>query len=67
MPATKLQEKARKKYVTVNEFIEQYSLSKPQAYRILKMPEMKDAIIKVGEKGIRVNLDLAFEIMQKIF
>lgn len=67
MPATKLQEKSRKKYVTVNEFIEQYSLSKPQAYRILKMPEMKDAIIKVGEKGIRVNLDLAFEIMQKIF
>lgn len=67
MPATKLQEKARKKYVTVNEFRNQYSLSKPQAYRLLKMPEMSEAVVKVGEKGIRVDLDLAFEIMQKIF
>lgn len=67
MPATKLQEKARKKYVTVNEFRNQYSLSKPQAYKILAMPEMKEAIMKVGKKGKRVDLDLAFEIMQKIF
>lgn len=67
MPATKLQEKARKKYVTANEFMKQYSLSKAQAYRILKMPEMEEAVMKIGEKGMRVDLDLAYEIMQKIF
>ncbi len=67
MPTTKLQEKARKKYVTVDEFIKQYSLSKSQAYRLLKMPEMEEAVMKVGEKGMRVDLDLAYEIMQKIF
>ncbi len=67
MPVTKLQEKARKKYVTVKEFRDQYSMSKAQAYKVLSMREMKDAIMKVGEKGIRVDLDLAFEIMQNIF
>ncbi len=67
MPMTRLQEKARAKYITVKEFQEQYSLSKAQAYNILKKPEMQEAIVKIGQKGIRVNLDKAFEIMQKIF
>ena len=67
MPWTKLSEKGRVKYVTVKEFQEQYSLSRPQAYKILAMPEMEEAVIKVGEKGKRVNLDRAFEIMQQIF
>lgn len=67
MPYTKLQEKARKKYVTVKEFQEQYSLSKAQAYRILSMPEMQEAIAKMGSKCIRIDLDRAFEITQQIF
>ena len=67
LPATKLQQRARTKYITVKEFQEQYSLSKAQAYRILALPEMQEAKIKVGEKGIRIDLDRAFEIMQQIF
>lgn len=67
MPMTRLQEKARKKYVTVKEFQEQYSLSKAQAYRILAMPEMEEAKRKFGEKTIRVDLDRAFEIMNQLF
>ena len=67
MPATKLQEKARKKYITVKEFQEQYSLSKAQAYKILTRPEFEESKIKIGEKGIRLDLDRTFEIMQQIF
>ena len=71
MPYTKLQsqiqEKARKKYVTVKDFQNQYSLSRAQAYKILARDEMKDAVIKTGEKSIRVDLDLAFSIMQQIY
>ncbi len=67
MPMTKLQERARIKYVTVKEFQNQYSMSRPQAYKVLAMPEMSEAVIKTGEKSIRVNLDRAFEIMQQIF
>lgn len=67
MPYTKLQEKARVKYVTVKEFCNQYSLKKTQAYEMLAMPEFSEAVIKIGRKGIRVNLDKAFEIMQQVF
>ena len=67
MPATKLQEKARKKYITVKEFQEQYSLSKAQAYKILARPEFEESKIKIGEKGIRLDLDRTFEIMQQLF
>lgn len=67
MPYTRLQEKARAKYITPKEFQEQYSLSKAQAYKLLAMPEMQEAIIKTGEKSKKVNLDRAFEIMQQLF
>lgn len=50
MPMTKLQEKARVKYVTVKDFQNQYSLSKAQAYTILKREEMKDAVIKIRKQ-----------------
>lgn len=50
MPATKLQQKARVKYITVKEFQEQYSLSKAQAYNIIKRPEMQEAVIKIRKK-----------------
>lgn len=67
MPWVKGSERARVKYVTVKEFQEQYSLSRPQAYKILAMPEMQEAVIKTGEKSKRVNLDRAFEIMCQLF
>ncbi len=67
MPATKLQQKARKKYATVKEFSEQYHMSIAQAYRVTTLPEMQEAIIKTGVKSKRIDLDRAFEIMQQIF
>lgn len=67
MPATKLQEKARTKYITPKQFFEQYSLSKSHGYKILAMPEMQEAIAKTGTRSKKVDLDKAFEIMQQIF
>jgi len=67
VPYTKLQEKARAKYITPKQFMEQYQLSKSQAYKILAMPEMQEVKMKAGEKLIRIDLDRAFEIMQQIF
>ena len=66
MPMTLLQERARKKYITVKQFQEQYSLSKAQAYKILAIPEMQEAVIKIGTAGKRIDIDRAFEIMQMI-
>lgn len=67
MPMTRLQERARKKYVTVKEFQKQYSLSKTQAYTMLQRPEFEETKIKVGTKAIRIDLDRAFEIMSQIY
>lgn len=67
MPMTKLQNKARKKYITIKEFQEQYSISRAQAYKLLSKPEFQDAKIKVGEKAIRIDIDRAFEIMQQLY
>lgn len=67
MPMTIQQQRARKKYVKVKDFQEQYSLSKSQVYKLLAMPEMKEAIIKMGTGCIRIDLDKAFDITQKIF
>ncbi len=67
MPMTRLQQKARIKYVTPKQFMEQYSLSKSQTYKILAMPEMQEAITKTGTRSKKVDLDRAFEIMQQIF
>lgn len=67
MAMTKLQERARKKYITVKEFQNQYSLSKSQAYKILAKPELQEAVVKTGARSKKVDLDKAFEIMQQIF
>lgn len=50
MPMTRLQEKARVKYVTPKQFGEQYSISKAQVYNILKKTEMQEAVCKIRRK-----------------
>ena len=67
MPMTRLQERARTKYITPKEFGEQFSISKAQVYKILARPEMQEAIIKMGTGCIRIDIDRAFEITQQIF
>lgn len=66
-PYTKLQSQARKKYVTVKEFQEQYSLSKTKAYQLIHLEEMQPAVMNFGEGTIRIDLDLAFEIITKLY
>ncbi len=67
MPMTLLQERARKKYVPVKVFQEQYGMSRAQAYKVLARPEMQEAIIKTGKRSKSVDLDRAFELMQQVF
>ena len=67
MPMTLLQNKARKKYISVKQFAEQYGMCRAQAYKIINRPEFQEAKIKIGTAGIRLDLDKTFEIMQMIF
>ena len=66
MPATRLGAPA-KKYATVKEFQDRYSLSKTEAYNLVGMEEFREAIFKIGKKGIRVELNKAHEIMTQLF
>lgn len=65
MPASILS--SRTKYIKPEEFAKQYSLSRSQVYKMLKMPIFADAIFKPSEKAIRINQDKAYEIMKQHF
>lgn len=67
MPATKLGGNTRKKYITPQEFFEQFSLKKSRGYQILSLPEMQEAIFKTGPKGKKVDLDRATSIMAQLY
>lgn len=65
--ATNICSRSRTKYVKPLDLKEQYSMSKAQIYRILARPEMQEAIIKMGDRTIRVDQDRFFEICQQIY
>lgn len=59
--------KKRTRYTTAKELSEELVTSVQQIYRILKRPEMKDAIVKLGEKSVRVNKDMFYQILEQIY
>ena len=59
--------RTRRTFVKPLELKEQLQLGKTRIYDILKMPEMKDAICRTGKKGIRVDRDKFFEILEKLY
>lgn len=63
MPWTKLDEKPKKKYVSVKAFMEYFDLPKSSAYKILKEPRMKEAVKRLDIETIRVDLNLAEKIL----
>ena len=67
MPWTKGDEKPRAKWVKVKDFQEYFDLPKSTAYRLMKLPEMRGAVRRLGERTIRVNLPLADEILRKLY
>jgi hypothetical protein len=59
--------KKRTRYTTAKELAEELVTSVQQIYRILKRPEMKDAIVKLGEKSVRVNKEMFYQILEQIY
>lgn len=57
--------KIRPNWKSVNYFIEYYSLSKSQAYKLIKMPGFP--YMHIGTKGIRVNMNQTDEWFEKYF
>ncbi len=65
--ATNILSKSRRRFVKVKTFAEQFDMSDKTVYQMIKNPIFEPAIIKIGEKGIRLDQDKAFEIMQQYY
>ena len=65
MPWTKGNNEPKSKWVDMNKFMNEFDLKKTKAYELVKLPEMKEAVRRFGERTIRVNLPLADEILKK--
>lgn len=65
--ATNICSRKRTKYATAKELAEELNTSLQQVYRIFKRPEMQEAVIKIGEKAVRVDKDKFYEILQQIY
>lgn len=65
--ATNTCSRTRRAFVKPSKIAEQYDISKAQIYKILALPVFEDAIIKIGDKGIRVDQDKFYEIREQYY
>lgn len=65
--ATNICSRTRRNFVKPSKIAEQYDISRAQIYKILSLPVFADAIIKIGDKGIRVDQDKFYEIREQYF
>lgn len=65
--ATNICSRKRRNFVKPVELREELQVGKTRIYELLKKPEMKEAVIKTGEKGLRVDKDKFFEILEKLY
>ena len=65
--ATNLGSRTRRTFVKPSKIIEQYDMGKTKLYEMLKKPEFKEAIMKIGENSIRVDQDKFYEILEKLY
>lgn len=65
--ATNCLSKTRRKFATVKEIAEQYSVTVQDIYKKLKLPIFEEAIIKIGNRGIRVDQDKYYEILERTY
>ncbi len=65
MPASILTK--RKKFIKVKDFAEQFDMSDKTVYQMIKNPIFKEAVKKIGNKGIRLDEDKMLEIMEQYY
>lgn len=65
--ATNICSRKRSNFVKPSKIAEQYDISKAQIYKMLSLPVFADAIVKIGDKGIRVDQDKFYEIREQYY
>ena len=65
--ATNICSRTRTQYSKPMELKEELQLGKTRIYDILKLPEMQEAIKRTGKKGIRVDRNKFFDVLDKLY
>ena len=65
MPASILTK--RKKFIKVKDFAEQFDMSDKTVYQMIKNPIFKEAVKKIGNRGIRLDEEKMLEIMEQYY
>lgn len=65
--ATNVCSRSRRKFIKVKAFAEQYDMSEKTVYKMIKDPIFEPAKMKIGQKGVRLDPDMTFEIMQQYY
>lgn len=65
MPASILTK--RKKFIKVKDFAEQFDMSDKTVYQMIKNPIFKEAVKKIGNRGIRLDENKMLEIMEQYY
>lgn len=65
--ATNICSRTRRNFVKPLELKEELKLGKTTIYDLLKKPEMEPAVERTGPKGIRVDKDMFYEILKKLY
>lgn len=55
------------KYFTAKEIAAELSCSDKHIYQIIKNPEMREATIKIGKSGVRINKEKFYDLLEKIY
>ena len=65
--ATNILSRSRRKFVSVETIAEQYDVTVQDVYQKLRLPMFKEALIKIGNRGIRVDQDKYYEILERTY
>ena len=65
--ATNICSRTRRNFVKPIKIAEQYDISRPQVYKMLSLPIFAEAVIRIGDKGIRVDQDKFYEIREQYY
>lgn len=65
--ATNICSRSRRNFISVKKLAEQYDVTRQDIYAKLKLPEFAETIVKIGDRGIRVDQDKYYEILTQVY
>lgn len=65
--ATNICSRSRRNFISVEKIASQYDVTVQDIYAKLKKPEFAEAVVRIGNRGVRVDQDKFFEILTQVY